>query len=110
MYILDCLKVGSNVYSSIDHSPGGKPNTPSHPVTAGHVADGQRGSGYGGITCGIGYGYELAILPGAWYSGPASGPGLNGTSILCISGDHRTCLGVLHNPSSRSLAEVILSV
>ena len=46
MYILDCLKVGSNVYSSIDHSPGGKPNTPSHPVTAGHVADGQRGWGH----------------------------------------------------------------
>ena len=41
---------------------GGKPNTPSHPVTAGHVADGQRGSGVGGITCGIGYGYELAIF------------------------------------------------
>ena len=49
MYILDCLKVGSNVYSSIDHSPGGKPNTPSHPVTAGHVADGQRGSGVGAL-------------------------------------------------------------
>ena len=35
--------------------PGGKPNTPSHPVTAGHVADGQRGSG-------IGLGALLAVL------------------------------------------------
>ena len=91
MYILDCLKFDSQcIYFSIHHSPGGKPNTSSHPVTAGHVAGDQRGAGIGGITCGIGYGYELAILPGAWYSGPASGPGLNGTSILCISGDHRT--------------------